>query len=228
MVEAPFFEQKRHLEAVFQVPLTGCQALQKFEESREVSLEKFAGELSTTALLLEGAKAGDETCRNQLAEHCLPALRRMACGFLPRGLRRQADPEDIVQETLLRAFTRIENFQPRCQGAFLLYLRRILWSVIADLGRKEKRSPRTRSFEVEPPSPVASPVEETVGREVWERYREAVASLGEKQQQAVVLFVECGMTFDEIKEALESPSANAARMVVARGIERLAERMHVQ
>ncbi len=189
---------------------------------------KQAAELSTTAVLLQGAKAGDDACRDALAARCLPRLRRMACAFLSKGLRRRVDPDDIVQETLLRAFTRIESFVPRCDGAFLVYLRRILLNVIADHCRKEKRSPSAGPLDAEPPGQDPSPVEEAVGRETWDRYKGAVTQLSEVQEEAVVLYVECGMDFEEIKEALDSPSANAARMVVARGLQRLAELMHVK
>lgn len=172
--------------------------------------------LSTTAILLQGAKAGDDACRNALAEHALPKLRRMAGCYLPKSLRPRVDPEDIVQEALLRALTRIETFVPRCEGAFIVYLRRILLNVIADLGRNEKRSLGPTS------------IQEAVGQETWERYRTAVAQLSEVQEEAVVLYVECGMDFEAIRRALDSPSANAARRVISRGLQRLAELMHVQ
>ena len=52
-----------------------------------------------------------------------------------------------------------------------------------------------------------------------------VASLTEDQRQAVVLRVELGLSFQQVAEAMESPSADAARMLVARGLARLSERM---
>ena len=181
--------------------------------------------MSTTAVLLDRAKGGDEPSRNALAERCLPRLRRMAWGRTSR--QGPFDAEDAVQETMLRAFSHLDGFTPRTEGAFTLYLRRILLNVIVDFARKGKRVPSPASFEAdrEPPGKLASPVEEAVGREAWERYRAAVDQLAEAQQEAVVLFVECSLGWAEIAEAIESPSADAARMVVARGLKRLAELM---
>jgi RNA polymerase sigma-70 factor (ECF subfamily) len=58
-----------------------------------------------------------------------------------------------------------------------------------------------------------------------ESYEAALASLTEDQRQAVVLRVEMGLTFQQVAEATESPSADAARMLVARGLARLSEKM---
>jgi RNA polymerase sigma-70 factor (ECF subfamily) len=185
-----------------------------------------AAGLGTTDVLLTGARAGDAASREALARRFLPHLRRMAFARWPRGGLGSSDAEDLVQETLLRAFQHLEDFVPRCDGAFLIYLRRILVNLVRDLARREKRVPPPDALEVDPPGGAPTPVEEAVGRETWERYRKAVERLSERQEQAVVLFVECGMEFAEIAEAIGSPSVPAARMVVARGLERLAELMH--
>jgi RNA polymerase sigma factor (sigma-70 family) len=174
-------------------------------------------------MLLARAKDGDGASREALAERCLPRLRRLAFARVPR--KGPLDPEDAVQETLLRAFSHLETFVPRCEGAFTFYLRRILLNVLADHGRKAARAPAPAPLAEEPASRQASPIEEAVGKEVWDRYRHAVEQLAEAQQEAVVLFVECGMSFEEIAEALEKPSPDAARMLVARGIKRLGEIM---
>jgi len=47
--------------------------------------------------------------------------------------------------TLLRAFSHLETFVPRCEGAFTFYLRRILLNVLADHGRKAARAPEPSS-----------------------------------------------------------------------------------
>jgi RNA polymerase sigma-70 factor (ECF subfamily) len=184
--------------------------------------------MSTTAVLLDRAKGGDEACRNALAERCMPRVRRMALGRSARGA--PFDPEDAVQETMLRAFSHLDGFVPRTEGAFTLYLRRILLNVMVDFARKGKRVPSPTPFDEgrEPAGRLASPVEEAVGREAWDRYSAAVAELSETQAEAVVLFVECGLGWPEIAEAIESPSADAARMVVARGLKRLSELMRMK
>lgn len=174
------------------------------------------------------AQAGHRTTRNALFERVTPRLTRMAAARLGRRSVASLEVEDIVQETLLRAFTSLEKFTPRCEGAFIFFLRRILLNVIADQGRKAKRAPPQAELEVEPAARGPSPVEAAVGTEAFENYQRAVERLPDGQREAVVLFVECGMDFPEIAAALESPSVDAARMVVARGVKKLAEWMHVR
>lgn len=181
---------------------------------------------NSTLLLLQSALLGEETARNALAKRYLPRLRRMACARVPENAPFEA--EDIVQETLLRAFSRLEAFVPRSEAAFLLYVRRILLNLLVDEARKARRVPQAESLDDdELPGAFPSPLEEAVGSETWDRYRVALERLSEQQMEAVVLFVEAGMNFEEIAEAIASPSPNAARMVVARGLKHLAELMHV-
>jgi RNA polymerase sigma-70 factor (ECF subfamily) len=180
---------------------------------------------STTMLLLQSARWGDEAARNALAKQYLPRLRSMAYARL--SPRAPFDAEDIVQETLLRAFSMMDEFVPRSEGAFLLYVRSILLNLLIDEARKSLRVPQSADLDEEQVSPLPNPLEEAVGRETWDRYRRAVERLSDQQMEAVVLFVEAGMTFEEIAETIASPSPNAARMVVARGLKCLAEIMHV-
>lgn len=185
-------------------------------------------DLSTTAALVKGAQIGRSSARNALFHRFVPRLRRMAAGRLGAAGIGIFDLEDIVQESLIRAFSHLDRFQPRCDGAFLYYVRRILINVIAEQGRRLKRRPAAAGLDVEPAASRPSPVEEAVGAELWESYQSAVERLPETQREAVVLYVECGMEFGEIAAALESPSADAARMLVARGLRKLAEKMHVR
>jgi RNA polymerase sigma-70 factor (ECF subfamily) len=58
-----------------------------------------------------------------------------------------------------------------------------------------------------------------------EAYEAALSALTEDQHQAVVLRIEMGYSFQQVAEAMESPSADAARMLVARALARLSEKM---
>lgn len=69
-------------------------------------------------------------------------------------------------------------------------------------------------------------IEEVLGRETVAHYEAGLMELTEDQRQAVVLRVEFGYSHQEIAEAVGSPSANAARMLVSRGLLRLAECMN--
>jgi DNA-directed RNA polymerase specialized sigma24 family protein len=73
------------------------------------------------------------------------------------------------------------------------------------------------------PDPAPSPLERAIGRQAVEAYEAALAKLTDEQRAAVILRIELGYRHQEIADLLGSPSANAARMLVARGLARLAE-----
>ena len=59
--------------------------------------------------LLKRARAGDRQALEALTARYLPRLRRWASGRLPRWARDLADTEDLVQETVLQTFKRIDE-----------------------------------------------------------------------------------------------------------------------
>jgi RNA polymerase sigma-70 factor (ECF subfamily) len=155
----------------------------------------------------------------------LPLLQRWASGRLPAGARDLADTDDLVQETLLKALDRVEGFEPRREGAFLYYLRTILLNKIRDHARRVKRRGERVELSPEVEDRRPGPLDDALRGEVMERYDEALLKLTEAQREAVVLRLELGLTHEEISTALECPSADAARMLISRGLIRLAEEM---
>lgn len=182
-------------------------------------------DLESTALLLSKVRDGDLTARDRLLGRYLPLLRRFAHGRLPAPARGLVDTDDLVQVTLVRALSHLTEFEPRREGAFLAYLRRILLNALRDEIRRSKGRPRFEPLSEEIPDGRVSLLEETIGRETIEAYEEALSKLDEAQQEAVILRLEFGFSHQEIAEALGSPSANAARMTVARALVRLTEAM---
>jgi len=181
--------------------------------------------LESTATLLSQLRAGDEEARARLVERYLPILRRWARGRLPGGARDLLDTDDLVQVTLLRALHHMEAFEPQREGAFLAYLRSIVLNAVRDEIRRAARRPASEPLEMEFPAEAPSHLERAIGREAMEAYEEALATLPEEQQEAVILRIEFGYSYPEIAEALGRPSANAARMTVSRALARLAEVM---
>lgn len=185
-----------------------------------------AGEsLETTAGLLQRVRDGDARARERLLARYLPSLRRWAHGRLPPGARELADTDDLVQVTLLRALDHLEGFEPRRPGAFLAWLRRILLNALRDEIRRTVRRTGREPLDEALPDPAPSVVEQAIGREGLERYEAALSGLSDEQQEAVILRIELGLTYEQVAEAMGKPSANAARMVVSRALARLAEAM---
>ena len=178
-----------------------------------------------TLQLLQRARAGDLSAVDALMARYLPRLRRWASGRMPIWARDVADTDDIVQEAMLRTFARLDDFEPRREGALQAYLRQAILNRIRDELRRA--ASRTPSIELDPHSPDlgASPFEHAVGTEMAERYEAALASLSDDDREAIVARVELGGTYEEVAVALGKPSADAARMAVGRALLKLAEGM---
>ncbi len=179
-------------------------------------------DLSATVDLLRRLRSGDEAAREQLFRRFLPILSRWAHGRLPHYARDQADTADLVQVTLIRALNNLETFESRGEGAFLAYLRQILLNAVRDEIRRTGRRPGHDPLPGHLRAPEPSALERTLGRERLERYEAALETLDERQQQAIILRFEFGYDHAQVAAAIEAPSANAARMMVARATVRLA------
>jgi RNA polymerase sigma-70 factor (ECF subfamily) len=181
--------------------------------------------MESTATLLHLIRGGDEAARNRLFRRYLPLLQRWASGRLPSGARDQMDTNDLVQVTLLKALGKIGEFESRHEGALLYYLRRSLLNQIRDQARRVKRRPEPAPVDDNLPDGKPSPLDDALRTEVLDRYDAALEKLTDAQRQAVVLRLEMGFTHAQVADALECPSADAARMLAQRAVVRLAEEL---
>jgi RNA polymerase sigma-70 factor (ECF subfamily) len=96
-------------------------------------------------LSLQGAAMADNP---KASERSLEAyrdyLRLLARLHLPPALRSQVDPSDVVQETLLKAYRKVEQFRGNGEAEFAAWLRRILLNHLAEALRK--LGPGARSY----------------------------------------------------------------------------------
>jgi len=182
-------------------------------------------EVESTLYLFERARSGDQDALDRLfARHSGP-LRRWAAGRLPKWARDITDTDDLVQETLLRTFKRIETFEPRGVGALQAYLRQaVLNAIREELRRKERRPDATDLNGLEADSHL-SPLEQAIGSEALDRYERALARLNEGEREVIVGRLEMGYTYEELADALGKPTADAARKAAERALLRLIEEM---
>lgn len=179
----------------------------------------------STFRLLERVRAGDEAALEVLFARYLVPLRRWASGRLPRWARDARDTQDLVQETLLGAFKNIQNFEARREGALQAYLRHALMNSIRyELRRLGRRAPPT-ALDSQAPDDSPSPLDEAVGRQTAERYEQALARLRPEDREAIIARVEMGYSYEQLAEALEKPSPEAARKAARRALLRLAVEM---
>jgi RNA polymerase sigma-70 factor (ECF subfamily) len=180
--------------------------------------------ISTTDLLAR-ARSGDTTARNELFARYLPALRRWARGQLPAWTRDLRDTDDIVQDTLVQTLRRLDEFEPRHEGALQAYLRQAVVNRVRDEVRRVARRPMPAELPEEYEDPSVSPLDEAIGRQASARYESALQRLRPEDRELVVARVEMGNSYRQIADAHGKPSADAARMAVARALVRLAEEM---
>lgn len=177
--------------------------------------------LASTATLIRRIQLGEAELREELVRRCLPHLRRWAHGRLPTYGRHLSETDDLIQITLMRAMGRLESFEPEREGAFLAYLRQILLNTVRNEIRTTQRRPATEPLDPnnEPPA-TNRPVQDQLADA--ERYEIALEALEGTQRQAVVLRCEFGLSYPEIAEELNLPSADAVRMSVSRGLLKIA------
>src|SRR5262245_45959249 len=193
------------------------------------TLADLQADVESTFVLLDLARAGDGRALDRLFTRYITPLRRFAHGRLPWSARDLLDTNDLVQETLLQTFKRIEDFQPQREGALLAYLRQAIVNKVRDEIRKRARRPAAETLTDDGPNPpvapAASPLDAAIGGEAAEGYEAALQRLKPEEGEAIIARVELGMSFEEVAAALDKPSADAARKAVSRAMVRLAEGM---
>lgn len=182
--------------------------------------------LETTHQLVNRIREGDAAARERLIRRYLPLLTRWAHGRLPGAARDLNETADLVQMTLMRAFQSLPAFEVQGHGAFFGYLRQIMSNLLKDELRRVARRPAHDDISPEIVETGLQPFESTVNLATLAAYEQALTHLEPEQREAVMLRVELGLSHEEIARLIEAPSANAARMKVARALMRLAELMN--
>jgi RNA polymerase sigma-70 factor (ECF subfamily) len=178
--------------------------------------------------LLERARAGDQSAADALIARYLPRLERWARGRLPVWARDITDTQDLVQDTLIQTFRRIERFEPRGEGALHAYLRQGILNRIRDELRRASRRPPPAALDADMTDQATSPLEAAIGVEAVARYECALGRLRPEDREAIIARVELDYSNQEIAALLGKPTANAARMTVERALVKLAQEMRKQ
>ena len=179
----------------------------------------------STFSLIERARAGDEQALERLFARHLQPLQRWASGRLPKWARDLADTDDLVQDTLLRTFRKIESFEPRRVGALQAYLRNAVLNRLRDELRRKGREPELTNLDGIEVEATDSPLEAAIGREQVEAYEKALERLKPEEREAIIARVELGYSYEELALMLDKPTSDAARKMAQRALVRLAEEM---
>lgn len=148
-------------------------------------------------------------------------------------MQSKLDPSDIVQETLLKAYQAISQFQGKTEAELLGWLRSILANTMMDAIRKFHRQMGAVEVSVERDleqssahlerwlgSEDLSPAQHAQRQEELVHLAEALAKLPEDQQKAVELRYLQGYSVRQIGEHL-SRSRTAVAGLLQRGLKKL-------
>ena len=174
-----------------------------------------------TIELVIKARDGDRLAVEALLQRCLPELKRWAHGRLPASARGNLDTGDLVQETVLHVLRRLDHFEPRHVGAMQAYLHQSVINRIRDEVRKVTRRPAPSELPGDLVTDDTSPLEITVRREAYRRYRAALDDLSSREKAFIVARIEAQWTVSEIARHFGIKSVDAARMAVGRALKRL-------
>jgi RNA polymerase sigma-70 factor (ECF subfamily) len=159
-------------------------------------------------LLLAAAQAGDEGAFRRLVEPYRRAL-EVHCY---RMLGSAHDAEDLVQETLLRAWRALDRFEPRAQLQTWLY--RIATNACLDeLERRPRRPEPLDPFPDQPSDEAAAPTYDPAARYAIREGMElallrAIQQLPGRQRAVLIFRDVLGWTAPEVAELLESTVAS--------------------
>ena len=181
--------------------------------------------LQSTVDLLAAARDGETGAFDLLFERLVPGLRRWARGRLPVFARELCDTQDVVQDTVLNALRRMDQFEVRHPGALLAYLRQAILHRICDEVRRSQRRPLMTELVDHADEGAMSPLDRILTQHEIARYETALARLKPDDRAAILCRVEHQSSYEQMAIDLGKPSANAARVAVRRALMRLAEEM---
>jgi RNA polymerase sigma-70 factor (ECF subfamily) len=99
-------------------------------------------EQNVTQNLLANAKGGDRAAVNRLLERHRVSLRKLISLRLDRQIARRVDASDVVQDVLLEANTRLQDYLADPRMPFHLWIRQLAQDRMIDLHRRHRGAQR--------------------------------------------------------------------------------------
>jgi RNA polymerase sigma-70 factor (ECF subfamily) len=170
---------------------------------------------SSDAELIAAWRDGDERAAAELVERHARALAR----FLTGAGAPEAELDDLVQETFIRAFRAVDRFRGQCQ--FRTWLMTIGGNALKDFGRKGVRR-QIMPLDEGVRDGGGDPHDHAEATEAEARLVEGLTQLPRLQREVFLLRAQQGLAYDEIAAALAT-TPGAARVHYHHAVRRLKE-----
>lgn len=184
--------------------------------------------------LIRSASCGDRVALTQLLVRHHDSLRlhvQRQLAAVPNGT---ASPEDILQQTVVRAAQAVARFEQRESGSFLAWLKTIAANLIKDARKRRVRERRALRVSPDMPASGASaamiveglaadstpPVRKVQLRESVHRLRAAVAQLPDEQREVIERYYLLNESLDDIAD-VTGRTKGAVRGICYRARQRL-------
>ena len=191
-----------------------------------------------TEELLAGARDGDGDAVNRLMDRHRDALQRMIQLRLDHKIRRRIGVSDVVQDVMVEANRRLQDYLARPAMPFHLWLRHIAKDRIIDAHRRHRGSAK-RSVDRERPLVAAgtddrstiqlaaqlcdgelTPAAAATQREIASRVEQAISELGDQDAEMMIMRHYEQLSNQEVAQAL-GLTEPAASMRYLRAVRRL-------
>ena len=169
----------------------------------------------TDAALIAAWQAGDEQAAAELVRRHARTLAR----FLSGAGAPEADVDDLVQETFIRAFRAVGKFRGQCR--FHTWLLTIGGNVLKDAYRRHRRT-RVVPLADDLQAADGDPHERAVAGEAEARLAAGLERLPRMQREVFLLRAQQGLEYEEIAAALGT-TPGAARVHYHHAVKRLKE-----
>ena len=171
--------------------------------------------------LVQEAQAGDPEAFSGLVDRCTERVESTIRKHLSASLRDKLDIQDLAQETFIRAWQALEEFQWEAEGAFWSWLTTVVRSVVQMEARRLRAKKRDAKGQVSLQQhmrtpgggigeiadlvrkSITSPSQALCRDERFERLREAMRQLPSDYRKVVYLVHVRGLHTDEVARRME-------------------------
>ncbi len=194
-----------------------------------------------TVSLIRRHRGGEQAALEELFRRHVPRVERIVRVRMGPLLAKRVDVADVVQETLLRGFEKLDSFEPREEARLVHWLATIAEHKIQELARLHGRAKRDVRREVrlhdvarasgassvtwDPATDATGIVEKLQRRELAQTVDACLAELPAEWREAILLRDYADASWGFVAEQLGKTSEGAARALYHRARAELAERV---